>query len=118
MIQQEATRISHLVNRVEDFTANATPASPRLISMTRWNGRFWRPRLGLPAMLRLSKSLIRPCQRRRGDAGQLLQVIQNLLKNAAEALPAKGGGYPRKNLVLLGDKVRLWGRGDGFAVAN
>ena len=90
MIQQEATRISHLVNRVEDFTANATPHHSVNIHDA-LERAVLAATAGFARHAKIIKEFDPSLPEAAGDAGQLLQVIQNLLKNAAEALPAKGG---------------------------
>ena len=117
MIQQEATRISHLVNRVEDFTANATPHHSVNIHDA-LERAVLAATAGFARHAKIIKEFDPVIARGGGGRGAITPSHPESIEKRRRSLAREGGGYPRKNLVLLGDKARLWGRGDGFAVAN
>lgn len=52
------------------------------------------------------------------DAGQLEQLVINLLKNAVEAVTEQGGGSIRMGWNWLEDAVEIWIEDDGPGIAN
>ena len=91
LIQAEAARIGALVDRVEQF-GDLRPALRRPINIHDVLDRARRSaQAGFAAHARFSEEFDPSLPPASGDPDQLLQVFQNLLKNAAEAIPRVGG---------------------------
>ncbi len=91
LIQEEAARIGALVDRVEQF-GDLRPAQRRPINIHDVLDRARRSaQAGFAAHARFSEEFDPSLPPASGDPDQLLQVFQNLLKNAAEAIPRVGG---------------------------
>ncbi len=91
LIQAEAARIGKLVDRVEQF-GDLRPAQRRPLNIHDVLDRARRSaQAGFAAHARFSEEFDPSLPPTAGDPDQLLQVFQNLLKNAAEAVPRVGG---------------------------
>jgi two-component system nitrogen regulation sensor histidine kinase GlnL len=91
LIQAEAARIGKLVDRVEQF-GDLRPAQRRALNIHDVLDRARRSaQAGFAAHARFSEEFDPSLPPTAGDTDQLLQVFQNLLKNAAEAVPRVGG---------------------------
>jgi two-component system, NtrC family, nitrogen regulation sensor histidine kinase GlnL len=91
LIQEEAARISKLVERVEQF-GDLRPAQRRAMNIHDVLDRAKRAaRAGFAAHARFAEDYDPSLPPVSGDPDQLLQVFQNLIKNAAEAIPRVGG---------------------------
>lgn len=91
LIQAEAARIGALVDRVEQF-GDLRPALRRPINIHDVLDRARRSaQAGFASHARFSEEFDPSLPPASGDPDQLLQVFQNLLKNAAEAIPRVGG---------------------------
>ena len=91
LIQAEAARIGKLVDRVEQFGDLRPAQRGRSTSTTCSTGRGARRRPASRAHARFAEEFDPSLPPTAGDPDQLLQVFQNLLKNAAEAVPRVGG---------------------------
>lgn len=91
LIQTEAARIGKLVDRVEQF-GDLRPAQRRPLNIHDVLDRAQRAaKAGFAAHARFTEDYDPSLPPTAGDPDQLLQVFQNLLKNAAEAIPRVGG---------------------------
>jgi two-component system, NtrC family, nitrogen regulation sensor histidine kinase GlnL len=91
LIQEEAARIGKLVDRVEQF-GDLRPANRRPLNIHDVLDRARRAaRAGYASHARFTEDFDPSLPPTAGDFDQLLQVFQNLLKNAAEAVPRVGG---------------------------
>lgn len=91
LIEAEAARIGDLVTRVEQF-GDQGPVSRDPINIHDVLDRSVRAaRAGFAAHARIRDAYDPSLPETIGDADQLTQVFQNLLKNAAEAVPTSGG---------------------------
>lgn len=91
LIQAETARIGKLVDRVEQF-GDLRPAQRRPVNIHDVLDRSRRAaQAGFAAHIRFHEEYDPSLPPTAGDADQLLQVFQNLLKNAAEAAPRVGG---------------------------
>lgn len=91
LIQAEAARIGGLVDRVEQF-GDLRPARRRPLNIHDVLDRSRRAaQAGFAAHVRFAEEFDPSLPPTAGDQDQLLQVFQNLLKNAAEAVPRVGG---------------------------
>jgi two-component system, NtrC family, nitrogen regulation sensor histidine kinase GlnL len=91
LIQEEAARIGKLVDRVEQF-GDIRPAQRRPVNIHDVLDRARRAALaGFAAHARVTEDYDPSLPPTAGDSDQLLQVFGNLLKNAAEAVPRRGG---------------------------
>ncbi len=91
LIQAEAARIGKLVDRVEQF-GDLRPAQRRPLNIHDVLDRARRAaQAGFAAHARFAEEFDPSLPPTAGDPDQLLQVFQNLLKNAAEAVPRTGG---------------------------
>lgn len=91
LIQAEAARIGKLVDRVEQF-GDLRPAQRKPLNVHDVLDRVRRAaQVGFAAHVRFSEDYDPSLPPTAGDPDQLLQVFQNLLKNAAEAVPRVGG---------------------------
>jgi two-component system nitrogen regulation sensor histidine kinase GlnL len=91
LIRAEASRIGSLVDRVEQF-GDLRPAQRRPVNIHDVLDRARRAaQAGFAAHVRFHEDYDPSLPPTAGDSDQLLQVFQNLLKNAAEAAPRVGG---------------------------
>jgi two-component system nitrogen regulation sensor histidine kinase GlnL len=91
LIREEAARIGKLVDRVEQF-GDLRPAQRRPLNIHDVLDRARRSAAaGFAAHVRFVEDYDPSLPPTAGDPDQLLQVFQNLLKNAAEAVPRVGG---------------------------
>lgn len=91
LIQAEAARIGKLVDRVEAF-GDLRPAQRLPLNIHDVLDRARRAaQAGFASHARFSEEFDPSLPPTAGDPDQLLQVFQNLLKNAAEAIPRVGG---------------------------
>ncbi len=91
LIQAETARIGKLVDRVEQF-GDLRPAQRRPVNIHDVLDRARRAaQAGFAAHVRFHEDYDPSLPPTAGDADQLLQIFQNLLKNAAEAAPKVGG---------------------------
>ncbi len=91
LIQAEIARIGKLVDRVEQF-GDLRPAQRRPVNIHDVLDRARRSaQAGFAAHVRFHEEYDPSLPPTAGDPDQLLQVFQNLLKNAAEAAPKVGG---------------------------
>jgi two-component system nitrogen regulation sensor histidine kinase GlnL len=91
LIREEAARIGALVDRVEQF-GDLRPAQRRALNIHDVLDRARRSaQAGFAAHARFSEDYDPSLPSASGDPDQLLQVFQNLIKNAAEAIPRVGG---------------------------
>ncbi len=91
LIQAEAARIGKLVDRVEQF-GDLRPAQRKALNIHDVLDRARRSaQAGFAAHARFTEEFDPSLPPAAGDPDQLLQVFQNLLKNAAEAVPRVGG---------------------------
>jgi len=91
LIRSEAARIGKLVDRVEQF-GDLRVAQRRPINIHDVLDRSRRAaKAGFAAHARFLEEYDPSLPPTAGDADQLLQVFQNILKNAAEAIPRVGG---------------------------
>jgi two-component system, NtrC family, nitrogen regulation sensor histidine kinase GlnL len=91
LIQEEAARIGKLVDRVEQF-GDLRPAQRQALNIHDVIDRARRSAAaGFAAHARFTEEFDPSLPPTSGDPDQLLQVFQNLLKNAGEAIPKVGG---------------------------
>lgn len=91
LIRAEAARIGSLVDRVEQF-GDLRPAQRQSLNVHDVLDRARRAaQAGFGAHVRFSEDYDPSLPPTAGDPDQLLQVFQNLIKNAAEAVPRVGG---------------------------
>jgi two-component system nitrogen regulation sensor histidine kinase GlnL len=91
LIRAEAARIGNLVDRVEQF-GDLRPAQRKPLNIHDVLDRARRSaQAGFAAHVRFFEDFDPSLPPTAGDPDQLLQVFQNLLKNAAEAVPRVGG---------------------------
>lgn len=91
LIQAEAARIGKLVERVEQF-GDLRPAQRRAVNIHDVLDRARRAaQAGFGAHARFQEDYDPSLPAVAGDPDQLAQVMQNLLKNASEAVPKVGG---------------------------
>ena len=105
LIQAEAARIGKLVDRVEQF-GDLRPARRRALNIHDVLDRARRAAaVGFAAHARFSEDYDPSLPPTAGDPDQLLQVFQNLLKNAAEAVPKVGGTIAMSTAYRPGVKM-------------
>lgn len=111
LIQAETARIGKLVDRVEQF-GDLRPAQRRAVNVHDVLDRARRAaQVGFAAHLRLHEDYDPSLPPTAGDPDQLLQVFQNLLKNAAEAAPKVGGVIGLASAFSPGVKLQRPGGG-------
>jgi two-component system nitrogen regulation sensor histidine kinase GlnL len=105
LIQAEAARIGKLVDRVEQF-GDLRPARRQALNIHDVLDRARRAaQAGFAAHARFSEEFDPSLPPTAGDPDQLLQVFQNLLKNAAEAVPRVGGAIAMSTAYSPGVKM-------------
>lgn len=110
LIQAEAARIGKLVDRVEQF-GDLRPAQRRPLNIHDILDRSRRTaQAGFAAHARFTEEFDPSLPPTAGDPDQLLQVFQNLLKNAAEAIPRVGGVISVSTAYQPGVKLTRPGR--------
>ncbi len=111
LIQAEAARIGKLVDRVEAF-GDLRPAQRRPLNIHDVLDRAQRAaKAGFAAHARFAEDFDPSLPPTAGDPDQLLQVFQNLLKNAAEAVPRVGGSITIATAYRPGVKMMQPGGG-------
>ncbi len=110
-----------MVRRIQAFARRGAPAAPgavevegllrEAIALTEPRWRDQAQRTGVRIEVHLDLAAVPPVQ---GEAGELCEVLVNLLNNAADALPTGGqiivGARPR------GDRVELWVADNGIGM--
>jgi PAS domain S-box-containing protein len=110
-----------MVRRIQAFARRGAPAAPgavevegllrEAIALTEPRWRDQAQRTGVRIEVHLDLAAVPPVQ---GEAGELCEVLVNLLNNAADALPNGGqitvGARPR------GDRVELWVADNGIGM--
>lgn len=110
LIQAEAARIGKLVDRVEQF-GDLRPAQRKPLNIHDVLDRSRRAaQAGFASHARFTEEFDPSLPPTAGDPDQLLQVFQNLLKNAAEAVPRVGGVIAIATAYQPGVKLSLPGR--------
>jgi two-component system nitrogen regulation sensor histidine kinase GlnL len=100
LIREETKRIGNLVDRVEQF-GDLRPAQRSPVNIHDVLDRARRAaQVGFASHARFNEDYDPSLPPTAGDPDQLLQVFQNLLKNAAEAIPKVGG------VIALGTAFR------------
>lgn len=111
LIQLEAARIGKLVDRVEQF-GDLRAAQRRALNIHDVLDRARRAaKVGYASHARFSEDYDPSLPSTAGDPDQLLQVFQNLLKNAAEAIPRVGGAITIATAFRPGVKLTRPGGG-------
>ncbi len=111
LIQTEAARIGKLVDRVEQF-GDLRPAQRSPLNIHDVLDRARRAaKAGFGSHARFSEDFDPSLPPTAGDPDQLLQVFQNLLKNAAEAIPKVGGTISLSTAYRPGVKLLRPGGG-------
>lgn len=111
LIQTEAARIGTLVDRVEQF-GDLRPAQRQPLNIHDVLDRARRAaKAGYGAHARFAEDFDPSLPPTAGDPDQLLQVFQNLLKNAAEAIPRVGGAITVATAYRPGVKLMRPGGG-------
>jgi two-component system, NtrC family, nitrogen regulation sensor histidine kinase GlnL len=110
MIVQEATRIGKLVDRVEHF-GDQRPMHAMPVNIHDILDRAQRAaKAGYGADILFNVDYDPSLPNVSGDADQLLQVFQNLLKNAAEAMDGKRGTIKLRTSYNSGVKLVMQGK--------
>lgn len=110
LIQQETTRVGKLVERVEAF-GDLRPTVRTEVNIHDVLDRAKRAALaGYAQHIRFTEIYDPSLPPTLGDADQLLQVFQNIFKNAAEACPQVGGTIKIRSGYQPGVKLSLPGR--------
>ncbi len=110
LIQEETLRIGKLVERVEQF-GDLRPAQRKPVNIHDVIDRAKRAaQAGFAANARFVEEYDPSLPAVLGDSDQLIQVFQNLFKNAAEAVPRVGGTIHIKTSFKQGMKLTLPGR--------
>ena len=106
LIRAEAARIGQLVDRVEQF-GDLRPAQRRPVNIHDVLDRARRAaKAGFAAHVRFVEDYDPSLPPTAGDPDQLLQVFQNLMKNAAEAAPRVGGAISIASAYRPGVKMQ------------
>ncbi len=110
LIQEETTRIGKLVERVEEF-GDLRPTVRKPVNIHDVLDRAKRAaEAGFARHVRFTEVYDPSLPPTVGDIDQLMQVFQNLLKNAAEACPQVGGIIRIRTGYQPGVKLSLPGR--------
>lgn len=106
LIREEAERIGNLVSRVEQF-GEIGPGRYQAVNIHDVLDRACRSaKAGFAAHARFFQDYDPSLPPTLGDADQLMQVMLNLLKNAAEAVPRVGGNITVRTSYRAGMKVQ------------
>lgn len=106
LIVGESRRIAQLLEQVETF-GNRAPPDLRAINIHDVLARARRSaQLGFAARMSIIEDYDPSLPEARGDAGMLLQVLQNLMKNAAEAAGPAGGTIRLRSFFEHGAQLR------------
>ncbi len=109
MIGQEAKRIGQLVDRVEHF-GDQRPMTPKPVNIHDVLDRAQRAAAaGYASHVDFTVEYDPSLPDTSGDADQLLQVFQNLIKNAAEAVDIKRGAIKLRTSYNSGVKLAMQG---------
>ncbi len=109
MIAQEAKRIGQLVDRVEHF-GDQRPMEPKPVNIHDVLDRAQRAATaGYASHVNFTVEYDPSLPDTAGDADQLLQVFQNLIKNAAEAVDEKRGMIKLRTSYNSGVKLAMQG---------
>ena len=114
LIREETNRIKNLIDRVEVFT-DATPLSPEPVNIHEVLQQVRRlAQAGFCADVAIEERYDPSLPDVSGNREQLVQLFLNLLKNAAEAVPNKGGEIiittaynPSVRVTLAGQESRI-----------
>ncbi len=110
LIQDETERIGKLVDKVEQF-GDQRPAQKQEVNIHDVLDRSKRAALaGFARHAKFIETYDPSLPAVAGDPDQLLQVFQNLLKNAAEAIPEVGGTIQLRTAFRPGVRLQLPGR--------
>jgi two-component system, NtrC family, nitrogen regulation sensor histidine kinase GlnL len=110
LIEEEVRRIGTLIDRVEQF-GDIRPTLREPVNIHDILERSKRAaRAGFAAHVRFNEEYDPSLPLAAGDPDQLIQVIQNLLKNAAEAAPKNGGVITIRTAYKPGVKLTHPGR--------
>jgi two-component system, NtrC family, nitrogen regulation sensor histidine kinase GlnL len=115
LIREEAARIGALVDRVEQF-GDLRPAQRKALNIHDVLDRARRSaQAGFAVHARFTEDYDPSLPSASGDPDQLLQVFQNLIKNAAEAVPRVGGTIAIGTAFRPGVKLaRPGGKSEGL----
>jgi two-component system nitrogen regulation sensor histidine kinase GlnL len=109
LIEEETRRIGKLIDKVEQF-GDLRPSLREAVNIHDVLDRAKRAaKAGFGANIRFTEDYDPSLPLVAGDADQLLQVTQNLLKNAAEAAPKVGGSITIKTAFKTGVKLSIPG---------
>lgn len=109
LIEDETRRIAKLIDRVEQF-GDLRPAARSPVNIHDILDRSKRAALaGFASHVRFYEEYDPSLPLVAGDADQLIQIFQNLLKNAAEAVPKVGGTISIRTAYRPGVKLTLPG---------
>ncbi len=110
LIEEETRRIAKLIDKVEQF-GDLRPSQRDAVNIHDVLDRSKRAaKAGFAAHIRFAEEYDPSLPLVAGDADQLLQVVQNLLKNAAEAAPKVGGTITVRTAFRPGVKLSLPGQ--------
>lgn len=110
MIEEEIARIGKLVDRMEQF-GDLRPAQREAVNIHDILDRAKRAaEVGFAEHAKFNIEYDPSLPPVSGDPDQLLQVFQNLFKNAAEAIPDKGGQIGIKTAFRPGIRMQIPGR--------
>ena len=110
MIQDEIRRIGNLVDRMEQF-GDLRPTQREAVNIHDILGRSKRAaQVGFAKHAKFSEEYDPSLPPVSGDADQLIQVFQNLFKNAAEAIPKVSGTITIKTAFRPGVRLQLPGQ--------
>ena len=105
LIREESERIGALVGRVEQF-GEIAPGRYRAVNIHDVLDRACRAaKAGFAAHVRFIREYDPSLPPTLGDSDQLMQVMLNLLKNAAEAIPETGGTITVRSSYRAGMKL-------------
>lgn len=110
LIEEETRRIAKLIDKVEQF-GDLRPSQREAVNIHDILDRSKRAaKAGFASHVRFSDEFDPSLPLVAGDPDQLLQVIQNLLKNAAEAVPKVGGTIMVRTAFRPGVKLSVPGQ--------